>query len=314
VIEMANNNIDMSQVISDFRKWGGSNYRVARNNPEEKQTYEKLKKADTDPDNAGQITLYEYLEYLQQTCPHLNITRENMAVAKDADIFINVRNESWDAVERLVGYQDKNIVPIFIESAHNEKSPIMQERIYDALGKIGDKATIKYLVTDLNTASDPRVRDTIAAALCKLGEKYADNKAISAFANAVSNGIIKKDYAMFLVSINRIEDKRLIPLYKASLNNPGILDEGIFAASTLAKLEGEKALPLIMAALTNNTDWLIENSSPWSVDSFAYVNVQSYLHIVKGLQLKLPANYPQRQEVGKAVYRSEKILKEFANY
>lgn len=189
VTEMSgNNNIDMGQFVSDFKKWGGNNYRIEKSDPKERAKYEELKKAETNDKNSPDaITLPEYLTYLQKTQPQLKIPSVDIEIAIEIDSLKNdkdgnIRNA---AAEALGDHGDKSAVPALIDAMKIDSRWYVRGSAANALGKLGDKSAMPALIEAMKNdkAGDGWVCMAAAKALGKLGDKSAVPALIEAIKN-----------------------------------------------------------------------------------------------------------------------------------
>lgn len=164
---MSDNSIDMCQIVSDFRAWGGKNYRIEKNDPIEGRMYGELKAADTGTDSSsvGAITLPEYLKYIKQTQASLNISPRDTYMALDIDILFNRYDQRYyDVAWDLARADASSAVPILLEAFYDTVDKDKQFRIARALGVCGNEIAIPLLTRLIKTEYRTRPID-IAVAL-----------------------------------------------------------------------------------------------------------------------------------------------------
>jgi len=148
--------LDISKIvdINKYRRWSGNNYRIEKNDPKESVMYGTFKSADVNDD--GNITLPEYLMYLQSKSPQLKITKNVLDVADNIDKLKNAKEED---VRRLAAKVlgepgNKAAVPPLIHSMRYDKSRKVQIESAEALGMIRGEMAEFALIEDLRGSKD----------------------------------------------------------------------------------------------------------------------------------------------------------------
>jgi hypothetical protein len=168
--------LDISEKVSEFRTWSGNNYRIERKKPKEELKYNELKEAGIDSDNNGEITLFEYLKYMQIEYRELRIRKIDLDAAKNIDDLKNNKDRFVRvlAAGALGKPGDKMAAPALMEALQNisEKEDVRFASAR-ALGKIaGEEAAEPALIGILmNNKEVPDTRSIAAEFLSKLGDR-----------------------------------------------------------------------------------------------------------------------------------------------
>ena len=215
--------MDISDIVRNFRVFAGNNYRVEKDKPEEKARYNGLNKAGANRDNNDNITLKEYLEYLQKTKPELQITQVDLQYAEN------------------------------IDGLMNNKAPFLREYFATTLGIPGNKLVVPALI-DAMKDENPFVRSNVVSALGRTGDKIAVNIFIEALKNDNNKSV--RGYAAFY--LGELGDRSAIPALKNAMQNDVEWDVRISAAAALGHLGEKSGFTALTEALKNERDdWRI---------------------------------------------------------
>ena len=205
--------MDISEKISGFRNMSGSNYRVERNNPQEERTYNIMNQLNLDGDNNGEITLPEYLKYLQLACRELKIKKRDLNTAKNIDDLLNnpallmrliaaeelgksgdaiaapaltdalmnrretidVRSACARALNRIAGKEaaEKAMTAILFDF---KETPETRAIAAGFLGGVGSRSSVTALVNTIKRSADFKVCSAAAAALEKAKGAFPKGK------------------------------------------------------------------------------------------------------------------------------------------
>lgn len=166
-------------IVSEFRSWAGSNYRIEARKPGEIMKYNEWLKMDTDKGRDNIITLAEYLSFLQKTSPGLIITQIDIEAAKQIDILQNADLFSEDAkinaVIKLGELRDKIALPVLLEAARDDKSWNVRLEAVRALGSLEDIGSIPVLVHIRMEDQHTKVRGAAREALYRIYSTLKEN-------------------------------------------------------------------------------------------------------------------------------------------
>lgn len=202
--------MDISEKVSRFRSMSGSNYRIERNDPREESAYNILDQSGVDGDNNGEITLFEYLKYLQVNSRELKITKRDLNAAKN------------------------------IDDLKNNRDPSVRQLAADLLGKSGDEFAAPALTEALmNKSEKDDVRLSCARALAKIaGYEAAEPGLIGILLNDQERGGTRSIAAEFL---GKVGDRNSIAALISAVKKGGDMNVRCAAASALIK--AKDALP-----------------------------------------------------------------------
>jgi len=159
--------MDISKIISDFRSWSGSNYRIEKDVPEEKAKYKELKKADSDKD--GKIRLLEYIFYLKAT-QQLVIDQDLYNTAQMIDELRNSEDKArrLGAIRGLLFIGTESAIFALVEAMKNDNEWDVRKMAAIALGIVGDKTLVPPLIETMKTDVNSDVRFAAADALARI--------------------------------------------------------------------------------------------------------------------------------------------------
>jgi len=144
--------LNICQVITDFKSWGGKNYRIEKNDPAEAAKFEELKAADRedDPKTRGAITMPEYLSYLVNS-QNYSATDKDNDLADNIDVLMNTidTKKEIEAKNHLDDINVKCCLPALVDALGQGKNTAY------LIGKYGDSSCTILLIQVMNDTKIP---------------------------------------------------------------------------------------------------------------------------------------------------------------
>jgi hypothetical protein len=225
-----NNSASIRQVISDFRKWGGMNYRIEKNAPEEGEKYNELKKADADKN--GAISFPEYLEYLQGIQPKLKIDRVDVNIARAIEALMNsaLRAPS-DEVDDLVKLWGESETPVIeAVSVKSSSECATAQKLGD--GVVNQSRLVQSLVSELDKKKVELATYQLTSAAALTAKILAEGAYVAADTVTIATG--NSEGAILLRYLARKLDEAKSALEKAAADVDKVKNEVSSVETSLA--------------------------------------------------------------------------------